>query len=415
MILVAFFSLSACLLALLLAARILTRADDNPPAAWALALFLVSLSAFVADQIAYHLDWFSFAPHLVGVANPFIVAIFPSLYLYVRGLTHPTSRWRPRSLFHFGPPLLAALLDLPLYLLPAADKLATARLQLSRRQVESDELVAIAVLNLYAIGYLVAAWRKLRAGRARLAESAEEGRTLAPRGLEGFVLLLIVLTVFSGVLDFTPWRFSGSLVAALAAVVAVFTAFWLLTDHQPLLIHGPNPLPSAPLAPASAVASAPSVPPVLPSPAAERPASVVSPLRPEEVERLRRRLERLFGPDKVYLNANLSLQSLAEQAETTRHKMSAAIREIHGLTFYQLVSRHRVQEAARRLQTKAGASRTIADTAFSVGFNSLSAFNAAFRAEFGLTPSQFRDKIEKVSSASNLGKAQEDKVLKKSV
>ena len=114
-------------------------------------------------------------------------------------------------------------------------------------------------------------------------------------------------------------------------------------------------------------------------------------LRPEDLERLRAKLEKLFK-EGAYRDAALSLQSLADKAGTTRHKMSAAIRELYGCSFYQLMASRRVAEAARLLQSKQAAHRTVADIAFSVGFNTLSAFNAAFKAEFGSTPSQFRGK-----------------------
>lgn len=431
---VAIASLSACLLALLLAVRVVSRPSDNPPAAWALAAFLVTVSAFVADQIAYLQDWFARCPHAFAIANPLVVAIFPSLYLYVRGVTHPTARWSRWSLAHFGLPLLTALLEIPTYLLSADDKIAAARAQLACGQADPGEMVYLVALNLYALGYLALSWLSVRAGRQRLAESAEEGRAQSFRGLAAFVGLLTFLTAASAVLDFTPWRFSGSLAVALASVVAAFTAFWLLADHQPLL-KGSDSMPLAPPAPVIPppplieAAPAPTSPP-RPAPPEQaspppthsdpvpttqsappidqpEPAAPASPtLRPAEIDRLKRRLEKLFVQEKIYLDAELSLQTLADRAETTRHKMSAAIREIYGQTFYQLVAQHRVQEAARRLHAKATANRTISDVAFSVGFNTLSAFNTAFKAEFGITPSKFR---EKTPAATN--KSESDKSL----
>lgn len=410
MTLIALLSLCACLSACLLAARVVTRPSDNPPAAWALALFLISLSAFVADEIAYMQNWFERYPHLYAVANPLIATIFPSLYLYVRGLTHPTARWSRGMLAHFVIPLLAAALEVPTYFQPAAEKVAAARAQIAHGSALPGEMLSLGMLNLYAILYAGLAWRSIHVGRERIEESAEEGRSHAFRGLEAFVALFTALTLASAILDFTPWRFCGSFAVALAAVVAVFTALWLLTDHQPLLLpHALPPLSLTPKpAPTGAVEPPPPTPPIEPSDtgavevtSSAGPAPVLevksagtprSILRPVELQRLQRRLNKLLVEDEAYLDAELSLQRIAERAETTRHKMSAAIREIYGLTFYQLLARLRVQEAARRLGTKAAANRTIADIAFSVGFNTLSAFNSAFKVEFGVTPSVFRER-----------------------
>jgi AraC-like DNA-binding protein len=402
---IALLSLCACVLAALLAVRVLIHPGDNPPAAWALAAFLVSTGAFVADQLAYQQDWFARFPHLYAVANPFIPAIFPSLYLYVRGVTHPTTRWSRATLGHFAVPVVVGLLELPTYWLSAGEKIAAAHAQLDRAQASPAEMVFLAGLNLYALVYAALAWRQVRAGRQRLGESSDEGRAHAYRGLEQFVALFSLLTLASALLDFTPWGFEGSLTVAYAAVVGAFTAFWLLANHEPLLPAGAGaPGAGSPSVPAPSPADAGPPAEATPAPdeahapredsaadAAAAPADAPRPaLRPAEVDRLRRRLEKLLLEEKLHLDAELSLQKLADRAETTRHKMSAAIREIHGQTFYQLIARLRVQEAARQLVTKAAAHRTISDVAFSVGFNTLSAFNAAFKGEFGVTPSVFR-------------------------
>lgn len=438
MVFVALLSLCACVFALLLAVRIVWRPSDNPPAAWSLAVYLVSVSAFVADQIAYSQDWFALLPHAFGVANPFIVAIFPSLFLYVRGVTHPTTRWSRWSLAHFAPPIVAFLSELPTYFLSAEEKLAAARAQVTRSHASGDELFVLLLLNLYAITYLVLSWRTVHAGCQRLRESAEEGRAQSFRGLEVFVILITVLTSVSAILDFTPWQFSGSLAVALAAVVGGFTAFWLLADHEPLLkARAPtrdalvlatppsgDPAPIAEFHPASS--PPPSSPisdtaaPPEPGAIAAAPVALVTTepartLRPAEIERLQRRFDKLLGHEKIYLDADLSLQTLADRAETTRHKTSAAIREIYGLTFYQLIARHRVHEAATRLRTKAGANRNISDIAFSVGFNTLSAFNTAFKAEFGLTPSKFRENPALVPETAINPKSAPSNVLDKQV
>ncbi len=378
--LLAILGFTGSVLALLLAARVVTRCDDNPPAAWALGLFLVSVSAFVVDQVAYVADLFSWAPHWYAVANPLIVAIFPSLYLYVRGVSHPTTRWRKRTLWHFAPAVAIAALEIPTYLLSAEEKTREARAQL----VRPADWPIVAVFDAYGLIYLGLAWWTLRRRREQLRQAEEEGRTHAIRGLHWFVMAFFVLNVVSTIADFTRWQFTVSFALALAAVVVIFCAFWLLADHQPLLggarATDVPPLPTA----APAVDGLPSE---VASPAGHSPV-----LRPAESIRLQARLQKLLEDERVHLEPNLSLQELAQRAQTTRNKMSAVIREAYGRTFYQLLATKRVHEAARQLHEREAASRTIADIAFSVGFNTLSAFNAAFKAEFRQTPSQFRER-----------------------
>lgn len=102
-------------------------------------------------------------------------------------------------------------------------------------------------------------------------------------------------------------------------------------------------------------------------------------------------MERLLEKDHVYLDSGLSLQKLASLVGTTRHKLSLVINERFGGTFYQVIASYRVKAAAAELIREASAHRTIADIAMDSGFNSLSAFNAAFRAHFGQTPREYRE------------------------
>jgi AraC-like DNA-binding protein len=195
-------------------------------------------------------------------------------------------------------------------------------------------------------------------------------------------------------------------------VLALFALLWLLTQPRPFLTATqsaetargapitpapPEPVPARPDQAADPVP--PAEPPPAPPPVSPRedesPAPTPSPtetLRPEELALVVKRVRCALDEERVFLDPDLSLVALAARAKTTRHKLSAALRHGFGATFHQLISRYRVTEAARVLDTAEGRARTIADVAFGSGFNTLSAFNAAFRAHFGLTPSAYRDR-----------------------
>jgi AraC-like DNA-binding protein len=64
--------------------------------------------------------------------------------------------------------------------------------------------------------------------------------------------------------------------------------------------------------------------------------------------------------------------------------------EAEGTTFSQYLVLQRLTRAHRLLSAASSSDRTIADTAFAVGFGSLSHFNHVFRRHYGATPSEVR-------------------------
>ena len=85
--------------------------------------------------------------------------------------------------------------------------------------------------------------------------------------------------------------------------------------------------------------------------------------------------------------SRLPLTRLAARAGLSPFHYLRTFQRVTGVTPHQFVLRTRLRDAATRLAVDASAK--IADVARSAGFDDLSNFNHAFRAEFGVTPRQF--------------------------
>lgn len=83
----------------------------------------------------------------------------------------------------------------------------------------------------------------------------------------------------------------------------------------------------------------------------------------------------------------LTLDALAAAAGMERFAFSHAFRQETGLAPYAYLRERRLAAAAAALEARPAA---IIDVAFGTGFGSLSSFNRAFRAAFGVTPSRYR-------------------------
>ncbi|MEN8187517.1 MAG: helix-turn-helix domain-containing protein [Bacteroidota bacterium] len=112
-------------------------------------------------------------------------------------------------------------------------------------------------------------------------------------------------------------------------------------------------------------------------------------LKPDENKRILIHLRQLFENDKIYRSNTVSLALLAKKLNTNTHILSQVINENYNKTYFELLGEYRINEAKNLLQHNQKSK--ISEIAFDVGYNSLSAFNTAFKKVTGITPSKFRN------------------------
>jgi AraC-like DNA-binding protein len=109
-----------------------------------------------------------------------------------------------------------------------------------------------------------------------------------------------------------------------------------------------------------------------------------------ETERLlAERVARLLD-EKVYLDPDLSLETMAQRLKTHPNRLSRAINCVFDESFPSLIQRRRVRYFIEQADSGALDTRTILDLAFDAGFSSKSTFNRVFKDETGVSPSRYR-------------------------
>ena len=86
-------------------------------------------------------------------------------------------------------------------------------------------------------------------------------------------------------------------------------------------------------------------------------------------------------------DASLTLSRLAQDARLSPYHFLRTFERLTGVTPHQFIMRARLREAAMRL---AGEQGSVLDIALDCGFGDVSNFNRAFRSEFGVSPSAYR-------------------------
>lgn len=113
-------------------------------------------------------------------------------------------------------------------------------------------------------------------------------------------------------------------------------------------------------------------------------------LRNEQMCEYKQRLDQIMVSERAYLRPDITLPSLAESVGCSVNHLSQVINAGFEMSFFDYLNRHRVQHAKQLLSDHNGQADAILNIAFTVGFNSNSAFYAAFKKHVGMTPAQFR-------------------------
>lgn len=119
-----------------------------------------------------------------------------------------------------------------------------------------------------------------------------------------------------------------------------------------------------------------------------------SALSPEAARDLAARIRDCFEQNKVYLDPELTLETLARQLGSSRHHVSQAINREFGVGFSELLARRRIQEAQALLIKFDRNELIIKEIAYDSGFNTKAAFNLTFKKYTGMTPTEFRNQAK---------------------
>jgi AraC-like DNA-binding protein len=126
----------------------------------------------------------------------------------------------------------------------------------------------------------------------------------------------------------------------------------------------------------------------------EQPAVAAEP----EDRRLVANLERLMTTDRAHRQDGLTIGSLAQQLGLPEYRLRRLINQSLGYrNFNSFVNHYRIAEVKAALADPQQVEVPVLTIALDAGFSSLGPFNRAFKAETGLTPSEYR--------RLNLGKA----------
>jgi AraC-like DNA-binding protein len=107
------------------------------------------------------------------------------------------------------------------------------------------------------------------------------------------------------------------------------------------------------------------------------------------------RLDAVMNREALWRREGLTVAQLAQEVGIPEHRLRRLINDRLGhRNFAAFVNQRRIDAACAALTEHRDGYRTIASIAFDLGFGSLGPFNRAFREATGLTPTEYRRRVE---------------------
>jgi len=128
-----------------------------------------------------------------------------------------------------------------------------------------------------------------------------------------------------------------------------------------------------------------------------------SSLTPEDAKRYLKMLGEIIDKEKVYLDPELSLTTLAGRLGINRSYLSQIINEYLGMSFVEYINRFRLEHAKQVLLTLRNRKINILTLSLDVGFNSKASFYRLFKVATGSSPYEFWKKHQKDSPGEDRG------------
>lgn len=309
---------------------------ENANLYFAFFLALVGLQLFLKVLSKAWLTQHIFPWYVISYQLPFLVG--PILFLYVKAKCG--NKFNTFDLIHFVPFLLASAIDwVFLFWLRWIELHATAR----------------AIIQLIFLGgYTIMA--------LRLKSSLRNPFIIIIAVAEGIIIVTMALMQeYYGTFPDVRWLF----------VVLSLLMYWisyLIINGDAMFLTPPSPTTKLQKVTKYAHSS----------------------LSDADAKRIETLLVQCMNEDKLFLESSLTIEDLAIKLNVSKHHLSQVINERIGKAFVDYLTELRVAETSNRLVDPANERLTIASIAMDSGFNSISAFNNAFKKRYQITPSAFK-------------------------
>lgn len=335
-----------------------------------LGSFFLVLAINIGDGVLSVTGFFEKFPQWAHLEDGFILLFGPLLFFYTCSIVYRDFFFKRKDIFHFIPFLFVTISLLSFYHSQSDEQKRFIESAVTHRELPPAFYVVAAIVYVHVLIYIVMSLQKVLNYRNEIKHQFASVRKINLDWLVFLILsvtLILLLSWVSVMIPVTGARgwFEYSLLVIIFILFIFINLVVLKGLNQPEIFAG--------LETGRLVVDA-----------------ATSPLVSSESELIRNRLEDLMRKEKVFLDSELNLESLAAKAGISAKKLSQVINTTYEKNFFDFVNAYRIEEAKRILRESSDPGLTVLEAMYQSGFNSKSSFNTIFKKTTGLTPSAYR-------------------------
>ncbi|MGD0339616.1 MAG: helix-turn-helix domain-containing protein [Bacteroidota bacterium] len=371
------FYLLAALQGVLLSAFLFTK-KQNHAANLVLAVATLALSIELATVVYYSKGWYKLFPHAMGFSYPFPYLYGPLFFLYIKLISKKEERLRAIELLHFTPILAFYCITAPIFFYSGEEKIAFANNMFLNIHPPIFTIFE-AIVPIQGITYTILTIKTVAEYNRSIKDSYSNIDLINLNWLKYLTLGMIII-----------WSIVAFITVAELVMPPLSHIDALLNIPLSILIYSIGYMglrqPEIFLDPSSI------------SPRSEGAAKYKkSGLSDEDAEEIKRTLLALMISDKPYLDQDFTLQKLAERLKTSSHNLSEVINTKLHQSYYDFVNQYRVEEFKNRLADPESERYNLLSIALDSGFKSKGTFNSIFKKSTGITPSEYKERLNSPS------------------
>ena len=332
-----------------------------------LGIFMVTLAGAFLEIFIHNLSLQNQYPYTVNMLELFRFLTAPALYLGIQFFTIPNRLFHRKDLWHFAPFLLFFIFRLFPMIRGYNWQFSNSNLQFIVFTIIKNALIVQYII------YWVMSYQKLQKHRGNIKKINASVHAINLDWLQYFLIVLAILVVYwlnlavfniSFFFNFTPYIYLLSI---------IFLARFALQQRE---IY---PFEKEDLQEISTIIEE----------NCKLEKTNYQRLSDSEVYVLKDKLNFLMQYEKVFLDNELNLPQLAKKMAISPQDLSYLINNAYQENFFSYINRHRVEEVKRLLLTEKHKQFNVLGIAYSAGFNSKATFNAAFKKQVGISPSEY--------------------------
>lgn len=331
-------------------------------------------------------------PHLLKTVSILLFTLFPLLYLHVKYLLSDYKVFNKKDLWHFSIALLFIILNIDFYFSSADVKLEIVNnknIYYRAIQIIGDEIVGA-----QGIIYSILIFKLIKNYKKEILNYQSNLDKITIRTLFIGTFLIFIAWIIGTIaanLDLFDVPVNVDLFIAVYLIIVIviyFISYVALTTPEVFKIELGSGLgvKSNILTDGEEVDSK-----------EENKSRLMDENVKAELLRNDEKLVDYMNREEPFLNADLSLNDLANSLNYSRHNLSNVINQCHKMNFYEFVNSYRVEKVKALMMDPSNSNLKIISIAYDAGFNSKASFNRIFKQVTGMTPTQYSstNRIEK--------------------